>query len=48
VYFDFLLALAGTPVRLMDNNGELSGMFKRSHELEDEIRKRLGAIGYGI
>jgi len=28
--------------------GELSGMFKRSHELEDEIRKRLGAIGYEI
>jgi type I restriction enzyme M protein len=28
--------------------GELSGMFKRSHELEDEIRKRLGAIGYDI
>jgi len=26
--------------------GELSGMFKRSHELEEEIRKRLGAIGY--
>jgi type I restriction enzyme M protein len=28
--------------------GELSDMFKRSHELEDEIRKRLGAIGYDI
>ena len=28
--------------------GELSEMFKRSHELEDEIRKRLGAIGYEI
>jgi len=28
--------------------GELSDMFKRSHELEDEIRKRLGAIGYAI
>ena len=28
--------------------GELSTMFKRSHELEDEIRKRLGAIGYEI
>ena len=27
---------------------ELSEMFKRSHELEDEIRKRLGAIGYEI
>lgn len=27
---------------------ELSEMFKRSHELEDEIRKRLGAIGYDI
>lgn len=28
--------------------GELSEMFKRSHELENEIRKRLGAIGYDI
>jgi len=28
--------------------GELSEMFQRSHELEDEIRKRLGAIGYDI
>lgn len=28
--------------------GELSEMFKRSHELEEEIRKRLGAIGYKI
>ncbi len=26
--------------------GDLSDMFKRSHELENEIRKRLGAIGY--
>lgn len=28
--------------------GELSEMFQRSHELEDEIRKRLGAIGYDV
>lgn len=28
--------------------GELSEMFMRSHELEDEIRQRLGAIGYDI
>lgn len=27
---------------------ELSDMFERSHELEDEIRKKLGAIGYEI
>lgn len=27
---------------------ELSEMFVRSHELEDEIRKKLGAIGYEI
>jgi type I restriction enzyme M protein len=27
---------------------ELSEMFKRSHELEDEIRRRLGAIGYEL
>lgn len=25
---------------------ELSEMFKKSHELEDEIRKKLGAIGF--
>jgi len=28
--------------------GELSEMFKRSRELEEEIRKRLGAIGYEV
>ena len=27
---------------------ELSEMFKRSHELEEEIRKKLGAIGYEL
>jgi len=27
---------------------ELSEMFKRSHELEDEIRKKLGAVGYEL
>lgn len=27
---------------------ELAGMFERSHELEEEIRKKLGAIGYEI
>ena len=27
---------------------ELSDMFERSHELENEIRKKLGAIGYEI
>lgn len=27
---------------------ELSGMFKKSHELEEDIRKQLGAIGYEI
>ena len=27
---------------------ELSEMFKKSHELEDEIREKLGAIGYEI
>jgi len=27
---------------------ELSEMFRKSHELEDEIRKKLGAIGYEI
>jgi type I restriction enzyme M protein len=34
--------------KMMRLTGELSEMFKRSHELEDEIRKRLGAIGYDI
>jgi len=28
--------------------GELSGLLKRSHDLEAEIRQRLGAIGYEI
>lgn len=28
--------------------GELSEMFAKSHELEEEIRKKLGAIGYDI
>ncbi len=27
---------------------ELSDMFVKSHELEDEIRRKLGAIGYEI
>lgn len=27
---------------------ELSDMFERSHELEYEIRRKLGAIGYEI
>lgn len=27
---------------------ELSELFEQSHELEDEIRKKLGAIGYDI
>ena len=27
---------------------ELSGMFEKSHELEDEIRRKLGAIGYEV
>ena len=27
---------------------ELSEMFKKSHELENEIREKLGAIGYEI
>ena len=28
--------------------GELSEMFAKSHELEDEIKSKLEAIGYGI
>ena len=27
---------------------ELSDMFTKSHELEEEIRKKLGAIGYEV
>lgn len=27
---------------------ELSEMFQKSHELEDEIRRKLGAIGYEV
>ena len=28
--------------------GEISALWKRSHELETEIRQRLGAIGFEI
>ena len=28
--------------------GELSELFTRSHELEQEIRERLGALGFEI
>lgn len=28
--------------------GELAGLFEKSHELEKEIREKLGAIGYGF
>ena len=28
--------------------GELSGLFAKSHELEDKIRKNLEAIGYEV
>jgi len=28
--------------------GELSELFKHSRELEDEVRKKLGALGYEI
>ena len=28
--------------------GELKELFEKSHKLEDEIRERLGAIGYGL
>ncbi len=27
---------------------ELSGLFRKSHELEEEIRKQLGSIGFTI
>ena len=27
---------------------ELSGLFEKSHELESEIRRKLGAIGYEV
>ena len=28
--------------------GELAGLFEKSHELEKEIREKLGAIGYEV
>ena len=34
--------------RMTRLTSELSDMFQKSHELEDEIRKKLGAIGYEI
>ena len=44
---DFIL----TPGRYVgieeqEDDGELTGLFAKSHELEAEIRKNLGAIGY--
>ena len=35
-------------VKMKRLTSELSNMFEKSHELEEEIRKRLGAIGYEI
>ncbi len=34
--------------KMLRLTSELSEMFERSHELEDEIRRKLGAIGYEI
>lgn len=34
--------------KMMRLTSELSEMFKKSHKLEDEIREKLGAIGYDI
>ncbi len=35
-------------VKMKRLTSELSNMFEKSHELEEEIRKKLGAIGYEI
>lgn len=37
-----------TVLRPPSITSELSEMFAKSHELENEIRKKLGAIGYEI
>ena len=34
--------------KMLRLTSELSEMFERSHELEDEIRRKLGAIGYEV
>lgn len=34
--------------KMMKLTSELSELFNSSHELEDEIKKRLGAMGYGV
>ena len=34
--------------KMLKLTSELSDMFAKSHELEDEIRRKLGAIGYEI
>ena len=34
--------------KMMRLTSELSGLFAKSHELEDEIRRKLGVIGYEI
>ena len=35
-------------VKMQRLTSELSNMFEKSHELEEEIRKKLGAIGYEV
>ena len=36
------------PEKMQRLTSELSGLFKESHRLEEEIKKQLGSIGYTI
>ena len=49
-YFGFSREDDGEPFeeKMTRLTSELSGMFAKSHELEDEIKRKLGAIGYEI
>ena len=44
----FILKKQFLIIRIRTMASELSTMFAKSHELENEIRKKLGAIGYEI
>ena len=48
--FEYIDAVGDTHTVWDDHihTGELSELFRKSHELENEIREKLGAIGYEI
>ena len=45
---DYILTPGPFDDKMKRLTGELAGLFEKSHELEQEIREKLGAIGYGV